>query len=554
MSAACPGDSTIGLPISGRRTTLAAVTAPSATPLSAELLIVGSGVAGLTAAVRAARAGLSCVVVTKGELRQGSTRWAQGGVAAVLDEHDSVEEHIADTMAAGAGLCDPDAVSVLVRDGGPRVRDLMELGAEFDRLADGSLSMAREGGHGRARIVHAGGAATGMEIERALAKAVESADVTVLEWTFVADIDVRAGRCVGLTVLSEDGERTTIEAQHTLLAAGGSGQLFSVTTNPMVGTGDGIAMALQAGVAVTDLEFVQFHPTGLHHPVMPRPLLSEAMRGHGALLRDQTGERFVDEMQPRDIVARAITMRMLEQGTDHMWLDATDMHDMSDRFPNISAKLAEVGLDPATDLLPIAPAAHYHCGGVVTDLDGATALPGLWAAGEVTAAGVHGANRLASNSLLDGLVFGHRAVGAILDGRDGPLPSGVMAGLADSATDIPLVDIEPPRLVFGSGGDLDTAEQRDRLQHEMSRLAGVIRTDGSLEEAQEVVADVAAGVSGDAVADLELRNLCTVANGLLAAARVRRETRGAHSREEYPDRDPAFRLRYLQRRGVEEPS
>ncbi|MDG2111918.1 MAG: FAD-binding protein, partial [Actinomycetota bacterium] len=245
----------------------------------------------------------------------------------------------------------------------------------------------------------------------------------------------------------------------------------------------------------------------------------------------------------------------LEQGADHLWLDATVMPDMRQRFPNISAKLAELDLDPAVDLLPIAPAAHYHCGGVITDLRGATSLPGLWAAGEVTAAGVHGANRLASNSLLDGLVFADRAVGAILDGGDGPESSGVMAGVLGAEGDVPLVPIDTPRTMFGRPpASTPSAVHRDRLQQAMSRLAGVIRTDDSLEEAQAVVAEVAAGSGGIEVADLELRNLCSVADGLLAAARVRRETRGAHSREEYPERDPAFRVRYLHLQDVQESS
>jgi L-aspartate oxidase len=479
----------------------------------------------------------------------------------VLDPGDSFEEHIADTLAAGAGLCDADAVAVLVRDGARRVRELMELGARFDRRADGRLSMAREGGHGRARIVHAGGAATGLEVERALVAAVGATPVTVFENAFAVDLLAEEGRCAGAVVREADGTLATVRAANTLLAAGGSGQLFEVTTNPMVGTGDGIAMALRAGAAVTDLEFVQFHPTGLHHPVMPRPLLSEAMRGHGALLVDDDGRRFVDELQPRDIVARAITQRMLEQDVGHVWLDATHIDDVAERFPSIALALAEVGLDPRRDLIPVAPAAHYHCGGVVTDLDGATSLPGLWAAGEVAAAGVHGANRLASNSLLDGLVFGNRVVDALLDGRSGPRPTGVMRGLGgDDDIEIPLVELAEDPLTFAGDQLVPAQAGRERLQHEMTRLAGVIRTEDSLAEAQAVVRSVAAstrtgtGTDSGGVAELELRNLCTVANGLLSAARMRRETRGAHSREEFPERDPAQRLRYVHRGDGEEPS
>jgi L-aspartate oxidase len=507
-----------------------------------DLLIIGSGVAGLTAAVRAAATSdLSIAVLTKRELRQGSTRWAQGGVAAVLDDEDSVDEHIEDTLIAGAGLCDLDAVRVLVEDGTARVNGLIDLGAEFDRLSDGELSKAREGGHSRARIVHAGGAATGQEIERALAAATATQTVTVLEHWFALDLLVEAGRCVGITAIDPDGRRVDVRATNTLLAAGGSGQLFAVTTNPVVGTGDGIAMAMRAGVAVADLEFMQFHPTGLHHPVMPRPLLSEAMRGHGALLRDLEGERFVDELQPRDIVARAITHRMLEQEAEHLWLDATEMHDVHERFPNITANLAEVGLDPLTDWLPIAPAAHYHCGGVMTDTDGATMLPGLWAAGEVTCAGVHGANRLASNSLLDGMVFAYRAVNAITGGSSGPQATGVLRGLIGDSEPPEIGLVASPEIPDGVGTGYvpeasgTVAKLRDELQRSLSLRAGVLRTSESLVEAELHRQSIEAAIpAGDSTEVWELRNLLTVAKGLLQAAYARTETRGAHSRDDFP--------------------
>ena len=253
------------------------------------------------------------------------------------------------------------------------------------------------------------------------------------EHTFALDLIVEDGECRGLIALRPDGERFEVRADNVLIAAGGAGQLYSVTTNPRVATADGVAMALRAGVAVADIEFVQFHPTALHHPQMPRPLLSEALRGHGALLRDAEKERFVDELQPRDVVSRAMATRMIEQGVDHLWLDATGLEDFDERFPNIADSLHEVGLDPATDLLPIAPAAHYLCGGIVTDLDGATSLPGLWAAGETTCTGVHGANRLASNSLLEGMVFAPRVVEAIGRGRRGAEPTGAMRTVVGGA-------------------------------------------------------------------------------------------------------------------------
>ena len=374
-------------------------------------------------------------MLTKGALSQSATRWAQGGVAAVLGgDEDSTDLHLADTLAAGAGLCDEEAVRILVDEGPGRVHELIALGVEFDREATGSLALAREGGHSRPRVVHAGGAATGAEVERALVDATFRSASAVLEGWFALDLLVEGGRCVGVTALPppESGEARRpvgVRADHVVLATGGAGQLFAVTTNPPESTGDGVAMALRAGVPTADVEFVQFHPTALHHPAMPRPLLSEALRGHGALLRDGDGERFVDELASRDVVSRAMAARMAEQGVDHLWLDATGLERFAQRFPTIAASLSGIGLDPEHDWLPIAPAAHHLSGGVVTDLWGATALPGLWAVGEVACTGVHGANRLASNSLLEGMVFGARLAERIAAGGPGPEPSGALRGV-----------------------------------------------------------------------------------------------------------------------------
>jgi len=351
-----------------------------------DVLVLGSGVAGLSAAVRLAGSGsrsapnLSLGVLTKGALSQSATRWAQGGVAAVLGgDEDSTDLHLADTLAAGAGLCDVEAVRILVGEGPGRVHELIALGVEFDRESSGLLSLAREGGHSRPRVVHAGGAATGAEVERALVDATYRSASAVLEGWFALELLTEGGRCVGVSALPPGGgaEPVEVRADDVVLATGGAGQLFSVTTNPPESTGDGVAMALRAGVPTADLEFVQFHPTALHHPAMPRPLLSEALRGHGALLRDQDGERFVDELAPRDVVSRAMAARMTAQGVDHLWLDATALERFSQRFPTIAASLSSIGLDAAHDWLPIAPAAHHLSGGVVTDLWGATALPGL---------------------------------------------------------------------------------------------------------------------------------------------------------------------------------
>jgi L-aspartate oxidase len=399
--------------------------------LDLDLLVLGSGVAGLSGAVRAASLehGMRVGVLTKGALIDSATRWAQGGVAAVLGsegEEDTTDLHFADTLGAGAGLCDLDAVRVLVDEGPQRVRELIALGAVFDTDHDGRLLLAREGGHSLPRIVHAGGAATGAEIERALIEAVRATAAAVMEHWFALDLVVEGGRCRGVVALDASGERREVRAAHTMVATGGAGQLFAVTTNPVQATGDGIAMALRSGVAVADVEFMQFHPTALHHPLMPRPLLSEALRGHGALLRDVNGERFVDELLPRDQVSRAMTARMLELAVDHCFLDATGLDDFDARFPTIAAGVRAIGLDPTRDWLPVAPAAHYLSGGIVTDLDGAASVPGLWACGEAACTGVHGANRLASNSLLEGMVFAPRVIEAIDRGKDAPDATGAM--------------------------------------------------------------------------------------------------------------------------------
>jgi len=517
---------------------------PVANHLDLDLLVLGSGVAGLSAAVRAAGAepGLRVGVLTKAELDQSATRWAQGGVAAVLhSEEDSTDLHLADTLAAGAGLCDPDAVRVLVDEGPGRVHELIALGAVFDRDHEGRLLLAREGGHSTARIVHAGGAATGREIERALVDAARATATAVLESWFAVDLIVDADRCRGVVALDPRGVPHEIRAANVMVATGGAGQLYAVTTNPIQATGDGIAMAVRAGVALADLEFVQFHPTALHHPAMPRPLLSEALRGHGALVRDSKGVRFVDELLPRDAVARAMTGRMLEQGVAHLWLDATGLDRFEERFPTIASELRAVGLDPARDWLPIAPAAHYLCGGLVTDLDGATTLPGLWACGEVACTGVHGANRLASNSLLEGMVFAARVVEAVLDGRDGPEATGAMREVLESRH-------VPVRIAGDAGarhGDHDPVKLREALQQAMTVHAGVLRNAASLGQAEGVAEDVLAAASGAGGPVLEMRNLATTALAVLAAATARAETRGCHTRTDHPDTDPAQRARLI---------
>jgi L-aspartate oxidase len=525
-----------------------------------DVLVLGSGVAGLSAAVRLTGPGgpspsLSLGVLTKGVLSQSATRWAQGGVAAVLGaDEDSTDLHLADTLSAGAGLCDEEAVRILVDEGPGRVHELIALGVEFDREATGLLALAREGGHSRPRVVHAGGAATGAEVERALVDATYRSASAVLEGWFALDLLVEGGRCRGVLALPPGAGAgpVAVRADHVVLATGGAGQLFSVTTNPPESTGDGVAMALRAGVPTADVEFVQFHPTALHHPAMPRPLLSEALRGHGALLRDRDGERFVDELAPRDVVSRAMAARMAEQGVDHMWLDATGLERFSVRFPTIAASLASIGLDPQADWLPIAPAAHHLSGGVVTDLWGATALPGLWAVGEVACTGVHGANRLASNSLLEGMVFGARLAERIPSGIAGPDPSGALRAVLGEE---PIDGIEctvlqttapaPPRSEGWPG--VDVTKLRDTVQRAMTRGAGVVRSAESLAGARGVVEE-ASSVLGDRSASVgvgELANLLRLAEALLASALARTESRGAHARREYPHAVSSWRRRLV---------
>ena len=568
-----------------------------------DVLVLGSGVAGLTAARTAAKAGLSVTVLTKGELAASATRYAQGGVAAALSPADSPELHFSDTLSAGGGLCDPEAVRILVGEGPDRLRELMALGAEFDRerarggggpgSGRGPLALAREGGHSLARVVHAGGDATGHEVERALVAATAGhPGVTVREGWLALSIYTESGytesgytesgRAAGVVAVPPDGAGggpVVVRARHVVLACGGAGQLYSVTTNPALSTGDGVAMALAAGAAVADVEFMQFHPTALHHPVMPRPLLSEALRGEGALLRDDRGVAFMaDEhpladLAPRDVVSRAIARRLVDRGLDHLWLDARSIDGFPRRFPTIWAHCRDAGLDPTREWLPVAPAAHYLCGGVVTDVDGAASLPGLWACGEAACTGVHGANRLASNSLLEGLVFGHRVAAAIAAGRTGPEPTGAMRGVP--LDDVPLFpnrrssqgdgDGEERQLAGGSApganrrssqGDGGGEERqlggavaglRDRLQRDMTTFAGVLRDGPGLARAAAAVAAVEGELSSGGPTDgrdvAELRNLLAVGRAVVTAATERHESRGCHRRLDFPDpRQPLERI------------
>ncbi|MGW5424930.1 L-aspartate oxidase [Streptomyces sp. NPDC003943] len=516
--------------------------------IDADVVVVGSGIAGLTAALRCTAAGLRTVVVTKALLDAGSTRWAQGGVAAALGEGDTPEQHLDDTLVAGAGLCDTQAVRALVTEGPDAVRRLIETGAAFDLTADGAIALTREGGHHRRRIAHAGGDATGAEISRALVEAIRARGVRTIEHALVLDLlKDDAGRTAGVTLhVMGEGQHDGVGAVHApavVLATGGMGQVFSATTNPSVSTGDGVALALRAGAEISDLEFVQFHPTVLFLGAGSegqQPLVSEAVRGEGAHLVDADGVRFMlgqhelAELAPRDIVAKAITRRMQEQDAEHMYLDARHFgaEMWEQRFPTILAACRAHGIDPVTEPIPVAPAAHYASGGVRTDLHGRTTVPGLYACGEVACTGVHGANRLASNSLLEGLVFAERIVADIA--AHGPHREGT-----------PVVDDTTTVLT------LLTPEARREIQRTMTRGAGVLRSAASLAEAADALEGLRQGAEDGrkaaepGVDSWETTNLLCVARVLVAAARERAETRGCHWREDHADRDDAAWRRHL---------
>ncbi|MEU0564511.1 L-aspartate oxidase [Nonomuraea sp. NPDC005983] len=501
----------------------------------ADVVVVGSGVAGLTVALRYAELDPAArvLVVTKDVLSSGSTRWAQGGIAAVLDPADTPEEHLNDTLVAGVGLCDVRAVRALVTEGPGALRRLMARGARFDRTADGDLQLTREGGHRRDRIVHAGGDATGAEVQRALVEAVRASAVEVIEHALVLDLlkDAR-GRATGVTLhVMGEGARDgvgAVRARAVVLATGGMGQVYASTTNPAVSTGDGVALALRAGAVVRDLEFVQFHPTVLwlgEGSSGQQPLISEAVRGEGAFLIDHEGNRFMRDVHeladlaPRDVVAKAIMRVIQESGRDHVHLDGRHFgaERWKARFPTIYAVCREHGIDPATEPIPVAPAAHYASGGVRTDLRGRTSIEGLYACGEVACTGVHGANRLASNSLLEGLVFAERIARDIHEGR--PAPGEPVAGRGPTG----LVD---PRA-------------RARVQAHLSTGAGVLRSRESLAATARALRD--ARWTPVAVAPCteawEATNLLTVATVLVGTAGARLETRGSHWREDFPERD-----------------
>lgn len=519
-----------------------------------DYLVIGSGVAGLSFALRAAQHG-TVAVITKKTSAESNTNYAQGGIAAVMDPDDRVEDHVRDTLVAGAGLCDPDVVRMVVTEGPARIRELMDWGARFDRGEDGGLHLGREGGHSADRIVHHEDM-TGREVERALLTAVrEHANITLYEHHFAVNlltqhqlgqrVDADDLRCFGAYVLDEaTGRIETFLARVTLLAAGGAGQVYLHTTNPTVATGDGIAMAYRARARVANMEFMQFHPTSLYLPDADFGgrafLITEAVRGDGGILRNLGGERFMPdyddrhELAPRDIVARAIDDQMKKRGEPHVWLDIS--HKPADailaHFPNIHETLLTHGIDMTRDPIPVVPAAHYTCGGVLVDMEGRTSIAGLFACGEVTCSGLHGANRLASNSLLEALVYSWRALDPAVayaqsHEYEDAIPDWDETG-AENATEWVLV-----------------RHNRQELRTVMQNYVGIVRSTPRLERAARRIELIHRETEEfyqrtTLNSELcELRNLAAIAHLIVGCAMRRTESRGLHFMADYPEPDPA---------------
>ena len=507
---------------------------------SADVVVIGSGVAGLTTALQIRAHNLSVILITKARVDEGSTKWAQGGIAAALGPGDSPAQHEKDTLVAGAGLCDLPAVKVLVSEGPEAVRKLIARGAVFDKSKTGEIALTREGGHLRNRILHAGGDATGAEVSRALLAAVSKDDgIEVIEHALVLDaLKSESGRVCGVTLhVIGEGSRDgvgQILARAVVLATGGLGQVYSQTTNPAVTTGDGVALALRAGADVADVEFIQFHPTVLYMGENSRgqqPLISEAVRGEGAFLVNDRGERFMKDIHPladlapRDIVAKEISRQMAKSGAKHVWLDAKSIKDFAERFPTIYASCQQIGINPASDLIPVAPASHYASGGIRTDLNGHSSVPGLYAVGETACTGAHGANRLASNSLLEGLVFGARIAEDIarnLHTWEDPIAA------------------DPTEILI-------SPSVRGELQRAMSRGSAVVRTKDSLTTTLQTLDRLKAATTIYANVDAwETTNLYLLATAITRSALERTESRGSHTRDDFPNTSDAWHKRIHQ--------
>jgi len=520
--------------------------------IETDFLVIGSGIAGLSFALKAAEAG-RVLVVTKRERKESATLYAQGGIASVLDKKDSFDEHVQDTLEAGAGLCHPEVVKLVVEGGPERIQELIRLGVRFTRRAgrQKEFDLGREGGHSRRRIVHAEDL-TGREVERALLRAGErNSRISFLEHHMAVDLITtekvpgrrKARRCLGAYVLDlKSGLVKTVSAQVTLLATGGVGKVYLYTSNPDIATGDGAAMASRAGCTIANMEFIQFHPTCLYHPEAKSFLISEAVRGEGAVLKLKDGSPFMRnyhaqaELAPRDVVARAIDHEMKVRGDDHVLLDIShrSARFIRKRFPNIYQTCKQFGFDMSRQPLPVVPAAHYLCGGVLTDLFGATDLPGLYAIGETAATGLHGANRLASNSLLEALVFAHRA----------SQRARKELRKAEARPALPAWDVGRAK---DSDESVVVSHNWDEIRRTMWNYVGIVRTDKRLQRAKRRIAMIQEEiaqyywdflVTGDL---LELRNLATVAGLIVQAAIARKESRGLHFNLDYPQPSDAWK-------------
>ncbi len=523
-----------------------------------DVLVLGGGLAGLRAAL-AVDSTRSVLVVNKDDLKDSSSQWAQGGIAGVLDPEDRFANHVADTLAAGGDLCDPAVVEGVIREAPQRIDELIGWGTQFD-LRDGALDLGREGGHSHHRIVHALGDATGREVMRAvIERAMATPNIEVWPETFTIDLVTHEGVCRGALVWHPGRGKTMIWARRTILATGGAGQIYRESTNPAGASGDGIALSWRAGATVRDMEFMQFHPTVLYIAGGSRSLITEAVRGAGAHLIDRDGRRFMPEfdsrgeLAPRDVVSRAITEVMRRTAHANVYLDLSHLDSVMvrQRFPGMAKLCRKFGLDLATDRIPVRPGAHYMIGGVVVDQHGQTTVPNLFAAGEVTSSGLHGANRLASNSLLEGLVYGSRA---------GEQISRELAveGTSEESFSIPAIANPPAdEVADGPGGEpLDLADIRNSLRSLMWRHAGVERTGDSLAEAAATVAGWCRYVLPQQFANpqgWQLQNLLEVGRLMIHAAQARQETRGVHVRSDYPEAAPDWKIHLCWQRDQSEP-